>query len=77
LHKAGLLLSIYDYLGRHAALFSRKGLVEIGRGSFLSVDPGLLRAVHHVFTATDRPHSVEPRKVLNLARAFNDLGPYA
>ena len=74
--KAELLLSICDYVGRHALFFSRKGLVETEHGSLLSVDPGLLRAVHHVFTVSDRPQSVDPRKVLNLARAFNELGPY-
>ncbi len=76
-HKAELLLSIYDYVGRHALLFSRKGLVEIEDGSLFSVDSGLLRAVHHVFTVTDRPESIDPRKVLSLARAFNEIGPFA
>src|SRR5213595_3447403 len=27
-HKAELFLSIYDYIGRNASLFSRKGLLE-------------------------------------------------
>lgn len=76
-HKAELLLSICDYVGRHALLFSRKGLVEINGASLLSVDAGLLRAVHHVFTVKERPQAVDPRKVLNLARAYNDLGPWA
>lgn len=72
-HKAELLLCIYDYIGRHALLFSKKGAVDIEQGSLFSVDPGLLRAVHHIFTVSDRPDAVDPRKALALGRAFNDL----
>ena len=75
-HKAELLLSICDYLGRHALLFSRKGLAEAGGSGLLGVDPSLLRAAHYLFTFHDRPQSVDPRKVLSLARAFNELGPF-
>jgi phosphatidylserine decarboxylase len=72
-HKAELFLSIYDYIGRHAHVFSRKEMVEKLDGTLFSVDPALLRAAHHVFTVSDRPVCVDPKKVLTLARAFRQL----
>src|SRR6266581_9173460 len=54
-HKAELFLSIYDYIARHAALFSRKDFVEELGGSLFSVDAALLRAVHHIFTVALQP----------------------
>lgn len=72
-HKAELLLSIYDYIGRNVLFFSRKGVVDVDENNVFSVDPGLLRAIHHLFTAAERPTAVDPKKVLALARAFNDL----
>jgi len=71
--KAELFLSIYDYIGRHAGLFARKGLVEELEGSLFSVDPGLLRAAHHVFTAALPGFEADPKKAANLARAFKAL----
>jgi len=73
--KADLFLSIYDYIGRHATLFSRKDLLEDVDGSLFSVDPGLLRAVHFVFTAVVGAADTDPRKVIALARAFKDIAP--
>ncbi len=73
--KAELLLSIYDYVGRHADLFSRKDLLESMDGCVLSVDPALLRAVHYFFTAVARPPTVDPKDVMTLARAFKEIGP--
>jgi hypothetical protein len=70
--KAELFLSIYDYIGRHASLFSRKDLLDEDGNNF-SVDPALLRAVHHVFTASPKPASVPPKGVLTLARAFKEI----
>lgn len=73
--KAELFLSIYDYIARNSALFVRKGLVEKLEASLYSVDPALLRAVHHVFTAAGRAPRVDPKKVFALARAFKELEP--
>lgn len=74
-HKADLFLSIYDYIGRNADLFSRKDLVEKIEGGPFCVDPALLRATHYIFTTASRPACVEPRKVVTLARAFQDIEP--
>jgi hypothetical protein len=71
--KAELFLSIYDYIGRHASLFSKKELMEQGTGRLFSVEGALLRAVHYVFTAAARPSSVDPKMILNLAKAFKDI----
>jgi hypothetical protein len=69
-HKAEILLSIYDYIGRNADLFIRKGFVEVLDGGPFSVESALLRAVHHVFTVVERPTSVDPKQVIALASAF-------
>lgn len=75
LRKADLFLSIYDYIGRNANGFSRKGLVEdLGHGLF-SVEPALLRSVHFAFTSTERRGKISPKSILNLARAFKELEP--
>jgi hypothetical protein len=76
-YKAELFLSIYDYIGRHATLFSRKDLLEDVDGKLFSVDPGLLRAVHFVFTAVSRAVNTDPKKVIALAQAFGDIEPSA
>jgi len=73
--KAELFLSIYDYIGRHSELFSKKGFLEQLPGSLFSVDPALLRAVHFLFTAVDRPAKVELKRIVGLARAFKALEP--
>ena len=73
--KAELFLSIYDYIGRHSALFSKKDFIEQLPGGLFSVDPALLRAVHFLFTVVARPGSVEVKKVLVLARAFRGFEP--
>jgi hypothetical protein len=77
IRKAEVFLSIYDYLGRHAALFCRKALMETVEGGSFLVEPTLLRAIHYVFTVTTRPERLDPKKVLSLARAFQgiDAGP--
>ena len=72
-HKAELFLSIYDYIGRHAALFLKKDLMEGLDAHLFSVDPALLRAVHHVFTVPDRAAGVDPKRVLALAIAFRAI----
>ena len=74
-HKADVFLSIYDFIGRNAALFAKKGLMEELDTNLLSVDGALLRAVHHVYTVVDNPLLVHPKKVLALAKAFQDIGP--
>src|SRR5258706_5593241 len=71
--KAGIFLSIYHYIARHATLFSRKDLMEELESSAFSVDPALLRTVHHIFTVADRPASIAPRKVITLAKAFQEI----
>jgi len=72
-HKAELFLSIYDYIGRHQELFSNKGLMEKLDNGPLSVETSLLRAIHHVFTVAPRPAEIEPKKILALAKAFQDV----
>src|SRR5438045_2291731 len=42
--KAELFLSIYDYLGRHAIVLSRKGLLEPLQGHLCAVEPAALAA---------------------------------
>ena len=74
--KAGLLLSIYEYIGQHAAVFYRKQFLENSEGGLFSVNPALLRAVHHIFTTVSRPWTIDPRNVVTLARAFEDLADY-
>ena len=71
--KAELFLSIYDYIGRNASLFAKKELMERAEGSLFSVEAALLRAVHFVFTVAARPTSVDPKLVLNLTKAFQDI----
>lgn len=73
--KADVFLSIYDYIGRHAVLFSKKRLLDKVAGSVFSVDPALLRAVHYIFTVSPTAAKVDPKRVLTLARAFNELAP--
>jgi hypothetical protein len=75
--KAELLLCICDYIGRHRPFFASKQMVEAEGGSLFSVDSGLLRAVHHLFTTSAQPSAVDPKKVLALAKAFNDIDPQA
>jgi hypothetical protein len=74
-HKAELFLSIYDYIGRNAPFFSRKGLVEDLGSCMFSVDPALLRSVHFVYTLPATAERASPKRVFNLARAFKDLEP--
>jgi len=69
-HKAEILLSIYDYIGRNAELFIKKGFVEVLDGGPFSVESALLRAVHHVFTVVERPMCVDPKQIIGLATAF-------
>lgn len=77
LHKAELFLSIYDYVGRNADFFSRKGLLEsLGNGLFC-VEPVLLRSLHFAFTMPERALKLSPKSILNLARAFKELQPAA
>lgn len=71
--KAELFLSIYDYIGRHADFFSKKELMERTEGSLFSVEGSLLRAVHYLFTASAHPSNVDPKMVLQLAKAFKDI----
>lgn len=75
LYKAELFLSIYDYIGRNANFFCRKDLLESLGKDWYSVEPALLRSVHHVFSLPDRPEAIRPKSVLNLARAFKEFEP--
>jgi hypothetical protein len=70
LHKAELFLSICDYIGRNESLFVRKAMLEKDEDGSFSVEPFLLRAVHHLFTAGNRAGTFDPRKILPLAKAF-------
>src|SRR4030095_10537699 len=51
LRKAEVFLSVCDYFARNSEVFTKRGLVEDEGHGLLSVDPALLRAVHHVFTS--------------------------
>jgi hypothetical protein len=73
LHKAEVFLSIYDYVGRNAGFFSKKGLLECLGNTFFSVEPALLRSVHFAFTLPERPLKISAKSILNLARAFREL----
>ena len=75
LYKAELFLSIYDYIARNAVYFSRKDLVEELEAGRLSVSPALLRSVHFVFTLPSRPDMTNLRKLVSLARCFEELAP--
>lgn len=72
--KAELFLCINDYLGRHVADFSRTDMLEVSDTGDLLVAPALLRAVHHVFTAGLQPQVVPTKKIIGLAKAFNEIG---
>jgi len=73
--KAEVFLSIYDYIGRNSALFSKKQLLENVAGNVFTVDPALLRAVHYVFTTATNPADMDPKRVMTLARAYSEIGP--
>lgn len=75
LYKAELFLSIYDYIGRNAVYFARKDLLEELEEGRLSVSPALLRSVHFAFTLPSRPEMSNPRKLMNLARCFEEITP--
>ena len=73
INKAELFLSIYDYIGRNALFFSKKALLEQTGNGLFSVEAALLRSVHFAFTLPDRPEEINPKLILNLARAFREL----
>jgi len=75
LHKAELFLSIYDYIGRNALYFSRRGLVEESNDGMLSVAPALLRSVHLVFSLSAKSASISAKKLVNLTRCFQEIEP--
>jgi hypothetical protein len=72
-YKAEVFLLINDYLARHITWFAGKELVEKQAGEIFSVEPALLRSVHHVFTVASQPELVDPKRVLLLARAFEQI----
>jgi hypothetical protein len=73
LYKAELFLSMCDYLGRHAAVFTRKQLLEIEANGVMSVESALLRAVHSLFLIAADPTNTNPKKLLPLVRALQDI----
>jgi hypothetical protein len=73
IQKAELFLTIYDYVARNGAFFSKKGWLEVSDSGAFSVDPVLLRAVHFAFTLPERTEGIDPKRVLTLARAFKEL----
>ncbi|HWQ92683.1 MAG TPA: hypothetical protein VN673_13495 [Clostridia bacterium] len=73
IYKAGVFLSIYDYIGRHETLFERHELVEKSGSGLVLVDPALLRAVHYLFTVVIEGDRAAPKKVLGLAKAFREI----
>ena len=70
LHKAEIFLSVCDYIARNEAVFVRKSMLEKDEDGSFSVEPFLLRAVHHHFTAGNRSATIDARKILPLAKAF-------
>lgn len=70
LQKADLFLSICDYIARNESLFLRKAMLEKDEDGAFSVEPFLLRAVHHYFTTGSRTGTIDARKILPLAKAF-------
>lgn len=73
LFKAELFLSIYDYIGRHASVFVKKGVVEELGNNLFSVDRSVLRAVHFAYTLSNRPLKISAKSILHLARAFCEV----
>lgn len=73
LFKAELFLLIYDYIGRNAAVFVKKGVVEELGNNLFSVDRSALRAVHFAYTLSNRPIKISPKSILHLARAFEQI----
>lgn len=73
LYKAELFLSMCDYLGRHAALFTRKHFLDIELNGIMSVEPALLRAVHCLFVTAPDPANTNPKKLLPLVRALQGI----
>jgi hypothetical protein len=73
IHKAERFLSICDYVARNETAFTRQGMVEKDQDGSFAVEPALLRSVHHLFTSTGATPSLEPKKVLCLAKAFKTL----
>jgi hypothetical protein len=71
--KAEVFLSVHDYIGRHVALFSRKGLVDELEGGVFLVEPNLLRAVHHAFSVSSRAAELPPKRILALTRALQKI----
>jgi len=72
-YKAGVFLSIYDYIGRYETVFARKNLIDKVEERQFAVDNALLRAVHYVFTTVAQAASTDPRKIIALARALGSL----
>ena len=73
IQKADLFLRMHDYIARHAAALGNTRMIEQSNPDDLAVDPALLRAVHHLFTSSSRPSSIEPAKVLVLAKAYEQV----
>ena len=71
--KAEVFLSISDYIGRNAAFFSKRRLLEDQGNGLLRAEPALLRSVHFAFTRPERIDEVSPKRISNLARAFREL----
>lgn len=72
-YKVDVFLSVYDYIGRHESLYLKYDLLEKGADGTVLVEAGLLRAVHHAFTALSDGEDANPKKVLALATAFREL----
>ncbi len=73
IYKAERFLSICDYVARNETVFSRQGMVDKDQDGAFSVEPALLRSVHHLFISAGAAQSFEPKKVLCLAKAFKTL----
>lgn len=73
LHKADVFLSICDYLARNATVFGRTLYMDAEQPDNLAVDPALLRAIHHVFTSSERPAIVDPMTIVALAKAYDQV----
>ena len=73
LMKAELFLSISDYIGRNAAFFSKRRLLEDLGNGLIRAEPALLRSVHFAFTRSEGTGEVSPKRISNLAHAFTEV----
>ena len=73
LRKAELFLSIHDYIGRNAEIFCTSKLLDTIGADRYEIEPALLRAVHFAFTTPGVPDDFTPKRIVLLAKAFEEF----